>query len=65
MARAGRSEAEIAALVACYESSGLTRREYCEREGLALTTLDYYRRKRAKRRCGPQKFFPSRKGQAW
>jgi len=37
-------------LVAGYERSGLTRREYCQREGLALTTLDYYRQKRIKRR---------------
>ena len=40
-----RSGAEIAALVAGYEEGGLTRREYCERHGVALTTLDYYRRR--------------------
>jgi hypothetical protein len=49
MPKARRSEAEIAALVAGYERSGLTRREYCERAGLALTTLDYYRQKRIQR----------------
>ncbi len=41
-----RSGAEIAALVAGYEEGGLTRREYCARRGIALTTLDYYRRRR-------------------
>lgn len=40
-----RSGAEMAALVAGYEESGLTRRAYCERRGIALTTLDYYRRR--------------------
>ena len=30
-----------------YENSGLTRREYCERGGLAVTTLDYWRRRHA------------------
>lgn len=33
-------------MVAGYEESGLTRRTYCERRGIALTTLDYYRRRR-------------------
>jgi hypothetical protein len=40
-----RSGAEIAALVAGYEGSGLTRRAYCKQRGIALTTLDYYRRR--------------------
>jgi hypothetical protein len=50
MPKARRSEKEIATLVAGYERSGLTRRQYCERTGLALTTLDYYRQKRSKRK---------------
>lgn len=32
-------------MCAGYEESGLTRRAYCERRGIALTTLDYYRRR--------------------
>jgi hypothetical protein len=43
--RRRRSRAEIAALVAGYEESGLTRRAYCKQRGIALTTLDYYRRR--------------------
>ena len=39
----GRSAEEIAALMAAYEQSGLTRREYCQRQGLAFSTFDYYR----------------------
>jgi hypothetical protein len=27
-----------------FQKSGLTRREFCEREHIALTTLDYWRR---------------------
>lgn len=45
----GRSEQEIGELLAGYERSGLTRREYCEQRGVAVTTFDYYRRSRAKR----------------
>lgn len=48
MARARRSEAEIAALIAGYEHSGLTRREYCQHEGIGVATLDYYRQTRSK-----------------
>lgn len=29
-----------------YEKSGLTRREYCQQQGISLTTLDYYRHRR-------------------
>jgi hypothetical protein len=52
MPKQTRSEAEIAALMSGYDRSGLTRREYCRREGVALTTLDYYRHQRKKRK-GP------------
>lgn len=27
-----------------FESSGLTRREFCQRRGIPITTLDYWRR---------------------
>lgn len=45
----GRSEKEIVALLAGYERSRQTRREYCEEQGIPVTTFDYYRRSRAKR----------------
>lgn len=35
---AGRSER----LIADYKASGQTRREYCERHGIPITTLDYH-----------------------
>ncbi len=44
-----RSEAEIEAMVAGYEASGRTRKDYCRMVGIAVTTLDYYRARRARR----------------
>jgi hypothetical protein len=40
-----RSEWEIRALVAGYENGNQSRAAYCATHGLALTTLDYYRRR--------------------
>jgi len=44
--RRRRSRAEAAALVAEYEASELSRVEFCARHGLALVTLDRYRKRR-------------------
>ena len=43
--RVRRSKAEICALVAGYENGDQSRGEYCATHGLAVTTLDYYRRR--------------------
>ena len=40
-----RTTEEIERLVKGYEESGLSRREYCEREGMPVTTFDYYRQR--------------------
>lgn len=40
-----RSRAEAAQLVGKFESSGLNRREFCERHRLAVSTLDAYRKR--------------------
>jgi len=45
-----RSRAEVDQLVAEYEASGLTRQEFCGKHGLALATLDRYRKRRQQRR---------------
>ena len=45
MVRRRRSLAEAAALVAEFESSGLMRQEFCRQRGLAIGTLDKYRRR--------------------
>lgn len=43
--------AEMRRVVEEYESSGLSRREFCQQRGISLTTLDYWRREhRAKPR---------------
>jgi hypothetical protein len=34
-------------MVMGYERSGLTRQQYCARQGIAASTLDYYRRRTA------------------
>ena len=40
-----RSQSEVAQLVAEFEASGLSRREFCQKHGLALGTLDGYRKR--------------------
>jgi len=39
-----RSKEEIRGIVEGFAKSGLTRREYCAKHNLAVTTLDYWRR---------------------
>src|ERR1035437_7386694 len=44
--RRRRSRQEVEQVVAEYESSGLSRIEFCRERGLALSTLGRYRRRR-------------------
>ena len=54
MARSsGRSGAEVERIVREFERGGLKRREYCERIGIALPTLDWYRRRMLAGRDAP------------
>ena len=39
-----RSKEEIRGMVEGFAKSGLTRREYCAKHNVAVTTLDYWRR---------------------
>jgi len=39
-----RSKQEIRGIVEDYTKSGMTRREYCEKHKISVTTLDYWRR---------------------
>jgi hypothetical protein len=39
-----RSAGDIRRVVNAFQSSGLTRREFCQRHHIAVTTLDYWRR---------------------
>jgi len=41
-----RSRAEAEQLVAGFEASGLRRREFCLKHGVALSTLDFWRKRR-------------------
>jgi hypothetical protein len=43
--RRRRSQAEVEQLVRDYETSGLGRQEFCEKQGLALSTLNRHRRR--------------------
>jgi hypothetical protein len=43
--RRRRSRAEVEALVAEFEASGLMREAFCQQRGLAVGTLDKYRRR--------------------
>ena len=44
--RRRRSRAEAEQLVVDYETSGMSREEFCHRHGLALSTLAQYQRRR-------------------
>lgn len=44
--RRRRSSTEIVELMQAYEASGLSRVEFCQREGLSLATLARYRKRR-------------------
>ena len=44
-----RSSDKIGGIVEGYATSGMTRREYCEKHGISISTLDYWRRKRQKK----------------
>ena len=38
------SKLQVRRIVEGYASSGMTRREYCQKHNIAITTLDYWRR---------------------
>jgi len=47
-----RNAEERERLVEGYQASGLTRTEYCRREGVPVTTLDYYRLRQRRKEKG-------------
>jgi hypothetical protein len=47
-----RNAEEMERLVEGYQASGLTRTEYCRRESVPVTTLDYYRRRQTGKEKG-------------
>jgi len=44
-----RTAEEVERLLKGYEESGLSRHEYSQREGIPVTTLDYYRQRYTRR----------------
>ena len=54
-----RSRQEVDQLVAEYESSGLSRQEFCQERGVGLSTLDRYRTRRKRQAAsGSNAFLP-------
>ena len=45
-----RSKEEIRRIVEGFAKSGMTRRAYCAKQGVAMTTLDYWRRAHRKQK---------------
>ena len=44
-----RTAEEIERLLQGYEESGLSRQQYCQREGIPVTTFDYYRQRSSRK----------------
>jgi hypothetical protein len=45
-----RRRAEVEQLVDAFESSGLRRQEFCQKHGIAVGTLDFWRKRRRQKR---------------
>ena len=45
-----RSKEEIRRIVEAFAKSGMTRREYCAKKGIGMSTLDYWRRAHRKQK---------------
>jgi hypothetical protein len=45
-----RNREQIQGIVEGFAKSGMTRREYCAKYGVAMTTLDYWRREHRKKK---------------
>lgn len=45
-----RSKQEIRSIVEGFAKGGMTRREYCAKHGIGMSTLDYWRRARRKQK---------------
>ncbi len=58
MARTAEGGNAVAALAAQFKNSGMSRREFCERHGMALTTLDYYRYRERRKKASPVRLLP-------
>ena len=50
-----RTAEEVERLVKGYEESGLSRQQYCQREGIPVTTFDYYRQRSTRKAAARRK----------
>jgi transposase-like protein len=44
-----RNKQEVRGIVEGYAASGMTRRQYCQKHGISISTLDYWRRRHKNR----------------
>jgi len=58
MAKAAEGGSALAVVAAKFEHSGMSRREFCERHNMALSTLDYYRYRARRKNTGPVRLLP-------
>ena len=58
MAKAVDGDSRLATLAAQFETSGMSRREFCVRHGMALSTLDYYRYRARRNKTGAVRLLP-------
>ena len=56
-----RSKEEIRGIVERFAKSGMTRREYCARHGIGMSTLDYWRRAQRNRKPKQNRRLKSKK----
>ena len=52
------SGTRLGALAAKFESSGMSRREFCQGHGIALSTLDYYRYRARRKKAASLRLLP-------
>ena len=58
MAKAAEGGSRLGILAAKFEGSGMSRREFCERHSMALSTLDYYRYRARRNKTTPVRLLP-------
>ena len=54
-----RGQSEWRALLSAFAGSGLSQKKFCEREGLAVSTFQYWKRRLAKDEAAPSEAGPA------
>ncbi len=58
MAKTAEGGSRLGTVAAKFEGSGMSRREFCERHSIALSTLDYYRYRARRNKTTPVRLLP-------